>query len=71
MSGKRLIIHLENCDSDAHALRRVISALPEYYRLKPDDGRRLTIRFDSQGVMAIYHDMKDLTLFTQEKQNGR
>ena len=67
MSAKRLIIHLENCDSDAHALQRVIRALPEYYRLKPDDGRRLTIRFDSQGVMAIYHDMKDWVLFTERK----
>ena len=68
MSAKRLIIHLENCDYIVPAFQRIINALPEYYRFRPNDDRRLTIRFDEHGVMLIYHDVKDLVLFTQEKQ---
>ena len=61
----RLIIHLDNCDDKQLALLRVYGALPEYYRLKGEDDRRLTVRFDGK-AMAIYHDRKDVCLFTRE-----
>ena len=62
----RLIIHFENCDDKLMALIRVYKALPEYYRLKGEDDRRLTIRFDAQGAMIIYHDREDIVVFTQK-----
>lgn len=45
------------------ALLRVYKALPEYYRLKGEDDRRLTIRFDGD-VIVIYHDNKDICAFS-------
>lgn len=58
----RLIIHLDNCEDKLMALLRVYKALPEYYRFKGEDDRRLTVRFDGD-TMAIYHDRKDVVLF--------
>lgn len=58
----RLIIHLDNCEDKLMALLRVYRALPEYYRLKGEDNRRLTVRFDGD-AMAIYHDPKDIVIF--------
>jgi len=61
----RLIIHLDNCDDKPMALLRVSKALPEYYRSKGEDDRRLTIRFDGDALI-IYHDRSDICIFSQE-----
>jgi len=58
----RLIIHLDNCEDKLMALSRVYRALPEYYRLKGENDRRLTVRFDGD-AMVIYHDRKDAVIF--------
>ena len=62
----RLIIHLEGDINKQFALMRVSNALPEYYRLKGKDDRRLTVRFERYNIMAIYHDKTDLVFFSQE-----
>jgi len=60
----RLIIHLDNGQDKLMALLRVYRALPEYYKLKGEDDRRLTVMFNDD-VMVIYHDRKDIVLFSQ------
>ena len=65
----RLIIHLDNCVDKQKALLRVYLALPEYYRLKGENDRRLTVRFDGP-TMAIYHDRTDVTLFSRGVMKG-
>lgn len=59
----RLIIHIVGRNK-LEAIRRVQNALPEYYRLKGEDDRRLTVSFDGDS-MAIYHDRKDIVIFSQ------
>ena len=59
----RLIIHIDSGEDKLMALLRVYKALPEYYRLKGEDDRRLTIRFDGD-VIVIYHDNKDICAFS-------
>ena len=61
----RLIIHFDNCEDKLMALLRVYRVLPEYYRLKGEDDRRLTVRFDGD-AMIIYHDRTDGCVFAQE-----
>ena len=63
----RLLIHLDNCDDKLMALIRIYKALPEYYRIKGEDDRRLTVRFDREGAMIIYHDRKDVVIFGATK----
>ncbi len=65
MIPKRLIIHFENCDDAQLALLRICRALPIYYQNKPINNRRLTVRFDEQGAMVIYHDRSDIVIFGQ------
>lgn len=60
---RRIIVHTDNV-IESEAFLRIAGILPEYWRLKPpNDGRCLTIRFDDDGTMAIYHDIKDLVIF--------
>ena len=67
MKPKRLIIHFENCEDPQTALLRIYRALPLYYEIKPKNDRRLTVRFDAQGTMMIYHDREDVVLFAEAK----
>jgi len=57
----RLIIHLNDCDKQ-ESIQRVAWLLPEYYRLKGEDDRRLTVMCNGD-VMTIYHDQKDVVIF--------
>ena len=62
----RIIIHIGNCEDKLMALLRVYKALPEYYRFKGEDDRRLTVRFEDE-AMLIYHDRKDMVIFGAAK----
>ena len=62
----RIIIHIDNHEDKLMALLRVYRALPEYYRFKGEDDRRLTVRFED-GAMLIYHDRKDMVIFGATK----
>lgn len=62
MSAKKLIIYLGDTKLD-EALEWIKQALPVYYECRAKDDRRLTIRFDEHGTMAVYHDVKDLVGF--------
>lgn len=62
----RLIIHLDDCPDTTEGLRRIANALPVYYESHPDQGQRLTIRFEPDGALLIYHDWKSLIIFTQQ-----
>ena len=63
----RLIIHFDNYEDKLMALLRVYRALPEYYRIKGEDNRRLTVRFDGDALI-IYHDRKDVCIFSQKRE---
>lgn len=69
MKPRRLIIHFENSDDLpeglSDALLRIRYALPRYYEFKPQNDRRLTVRFDETGNMIIYHDRSDIVIFGQ------
>ena len=65
----RIIIHIGDCEDKLMALLRVYSALPEYYRLKGEDDRRLTVRFEGD-AMLIYHDRKDMVIFGAGERNN-
>ncbi len=65
----RLIIHLDDCEDKQAALLRVYNGLPEYYRLKGEDDRRLTVRFEDK-AMIFYHDRSDVVIFTQSTKNS-
>ena len=67
MKPRQLIIHFENCDDPQMALLRVYKALSIYYEHKRQEDKRLTVRFDKQGAMIIYHDKGDVVIFGQEK----
>lgn len=68
---KRLIIHTENMTLDrCHDYWRIMAGIKEYYRLRPESkAERLTVRFTSNGEMAIYNnprDIHDLIICTEE-----
>lgn len=61
----RLIIHFNEGQNKQIALLRISNALSEYYRLRPpEDDRRLTVQFDENGAIVIYHSRKDVVLFS-------
>jgi len=64
MNPKRIIINTENCDNIPLMLCRLKNNLTEYYKHRPQDGNRVTVRLDKNGAMFIYHKMKDLAIFT-------
>jgi len=64
MKPKRLIIHTENIEDMEMALHRVANVLPDYYKYKRQDDRRLTVRFEAQDVMIIYHDRSDAVVWS-------
>ena len=61
----RIIIHAENAGEDL-ALRRTATVLPDYRKHHPDKGQRITVRFDTEGALIMYHDKKDVVLFEWE-----
>jgi len=58
----RLIIHFDGCEDKLMGLLRIYRALPEYYRVKGENDRRLTVRFDGDALI-IYHDRSDVCIF--------
>jgi hypothetical protein len=62
MKPCKIIIHTNNFDISSHDFWRVQAGIKEYYRLRPNcDNKRLTIRFNPQGEMLIYHNPKAVT----------
>ena len=63
----RLIIHFKEGQNKTVGLSRLMNGLFEYYRLKPpEDDRRLTVRFEKDGAMIIYHNQKDVVIFDRK-----
>lgn len=66
MLPERIIIHTKNIGDISLALMRLDNVLPKYFEYKPpQDGRRLTCRYERDGnSLIMYHDGTDAVVWS-------